>query len=290
MALFGPPNVIKLESKQDVKGLIQALCYHLEVPDREKYEPLRQAAVDALVRIGQPAVRPLMDKFRSAAGQQKESITQALVRIGSPAVPELIETMLENRGKHNYKPYEIAEILRKIGDPRAIEPLIAVLTYPPISLEGRVLDALRDFGAQAVEPLRAVVLNDPNMEARRAAASALQHIGLPALDALVDAFMLGDENICHFTALTLAKLGPSVDEALLTAYRTTPVETRCLFAAYVVFGSFGDQPALLAAVMADSDISVREAVAAFRVQRKINYTAIQEYNLRHPAKNTPDVD
>lgn len=290
MPLFGPPNVGRLEAKNDVKGLIQVLSYHLDDPDRAKYEPLRQAAVDALVRIGQLAVRPLMDKFRSAAGKQRESIAQVLVMIGPPAVPELIETMLENRGKRNYLPYEIAEILNKIGDPRAIEPMIAVLAYPPITLEGRILDALRDFGAQAVEPLRVVVLNDRNMDARRAAATALQHIGLPALDALVDAFMIGDENICHFTALTLAKLGPPADEAMLAAYRNAPVETRRLIAAYLVFGTFGNQPALLAAITSESDLSLREVVASARMQRKMASAAIQEDILRHPAKNTPDVD
>ncbi len=60
MPLFGPPGVKKLEAGKESNGSLRALQYHLDRPDQEKYEQLRQPACGALACIGLPAVEPLI--------------------------------------------------------------------------------------------------------------------------------------------------------------------------------------------------------------------------------------
>jgi HEAT repeat protein len=55
MFLFGPPNVEKMKARRDVNGLIKALRYR-------KDKGVRQAAAEALVKIGAPAVEVLDGK------------------------------------------------------------------------------------------------------------------------------------------------------------------------------------------------------------------------------------
>ena len=89
MPLFGPPNVEKLKSKHNVKGLIKALGY-------KKDPSVRGNAADALVEMGAPAVAPLIAAFDRSKLEGCQDITEILAKIGEPAVEPLI-TYLEER-------------------------------------------------------------------------------------------------------------------------------------------------------------------------------------------------
>ena len=79
--------------------------------------------------------------------------------------------------KSNLMRATAVNILGEIGDARAVEPLIAMLTENPY--ESNVMRALGDIGdARAVEPLVAM-LKYEDWSVRKAAAEALEKIGDP---------------------------------------------------------------------------------------------------------------
>src|SRR5215467_11160530 len=116
MSLFGlfrPPNVEALEAKRDVQSLIKALGY-------QKRDNVRQAAAEALGKVGAPAVEPLIAALKE--GYMHAAATEALSKIGAPAVEPLIAALKDQ--EINVRK-AAAEVLGKIGDARAVEPLIA---------------------------------------------------------------------------------------------------------------------------------------------------------------------
>ena len=85
-------------------------------------------------------------------------IVQAVATLGEPAVPPLIEALRDGDG---YVRSGAAEALGKIGDRRAVEPLIAALAPPEDSEDGehveacvQIVTALGLLGdARAIAPL-----------------------------------------------------------------------------------------------------------------------------------------
>lgn len=185
MPLFGPPAVAKLKAKGDVSGLIKALAYEKE-RDRE-------AALEALVGIGVPAVKPLLaaldgvdrhagwyaakalghignpaavgpliDTTHDPLVSMRQVAVSALVEIGAPALKALIAALPS---------WPAAEALGRIGDKRAVAPLIAILpNWAALVALGRIGDA------RALEPLLAT-LEGLDLTDREAAARALGRIG-----------------------------------------------------------------------------------------------------------------
>jgi len=155
--------------------------------------PVRTAAVDALVKIGAPAVKALTGALTSSHGGAAE----VLVRIGTPAVEPLIAALTGSPMLAS----EATAVLAKIGAP-AVGSLIAALRGSDGSLRraaAGVLDKMGwrpaqdeisaaywvvkrqwgkcvEIGAPAAGPL-AGALMDSDSGARRAAADALDKIG-----------------------------------------------------------------------------------------------------------------
>ena len=122
---------------------------------------------DECVKIGAPAVEPLIAALKDGNSDVRKAAAEALGKIGwKPDKSEAGAHYLIAQGKWD-------ECV-KIGAP-AVEPLIA-------ALKGRDSDvrpaagALAKIGAPAVEPLIAA-LKDPNSDVRKAAAGALGVIG-----------------------------------------------------------------------------------------------------------------
>ena len=135
MGLFGP-NVEKMERNRDVAGLIEALNH--------KENEIQDKAQLALVRIGAPAVEPLIQTLKD-----------------------------ENRNIR----WRAAEALGKIGDARAVEPLIQALMYGDSGVRKHIVRALGSIrDAKVIEPL-ALVLRDKSSEVRWEAAETLDELG-----------------------------------------------------------------------------------------------------------------
>ena len=115
MPLFGKPDVKKLAEKGDVNGLVKAL----------KDDATRQAAGDALVKLGAPAVDPLIQILKKDGFNH--TIVDILGQIGDRrAVEPLVALLEQGKPPINDQPY-VADALGRIGDYRAVPAMIQAL-------------------------------------------------------------------------------------------------------------------------------------------------------------------
>jgi len=114
----------------------------------------------------------------------------------------------------SYVQYTAAQALGRIGDPRAVDPLILVLndsasSLPPMerqSIRFMALYALVKIGEPAIDPL-ILALNDSSSSVRCYAADALGEIGDPrAVDPLIDALNDEDEDVREAAMEALEKI------------------------------------------------------------------------------------
>ena len=118
MALFGKPNIEKMEAEGGIAGLVEAL-------GNEKDAIVQLSARGALQRFGQQAVEPLINALKDKNTFLRWQTALVLGNIkDTRAVDALIEALQD--------PVEIvrrtaAGALGMIGDQRAIEPLLKVL-------------------------------------------------------------------------------------------------------------------------------------------------------------------
>ncbi|MBZ2164676.1 HEAT repeat domain-containing protein [Methanobacterium spitsbergense] len=88
---------------------------------------VRWKSIIALGNIGTSAVEPLLKAFETDNWQTKSRVAEVLGKIGDKrAVSPLIQT-LNNKNQNKYVRGRIIEALGKIGDERAVEPLIKAL-------------------------------------------------------------------------------------------------------------------------------------------------------------------
>ena len=124
----------EIGSTKAVPGLIKAAW----LPET------RSAAIEALARIKDPrAISPLLSALGiSEKSEARQAAVEALIDIGKPAVPELIET-LESLYSGDHARALAAGILGKIGDPRALDPLRKALDDPN--------EIVRNYAEKALE-------------------------------------------------------------------------------------------------------------------------------------------
>jgi len=147
-----------------------------EIGDQSAVKPLitmlkgryRSKAGEALGKIGQPAVKPLI------AASIDADTSEALTLIGSPAVEPLIDAL---KHKNYAVRMNAAKALCRISDKRAVGPLIIALKTPDSSVRKEAVEALGKFGSKsAVEPI-IFALSDDDKIVRQRAAVALGMIG-----------------------------------------------------------------------------------------------------------------
>jgi len=207
MSLFGPPNVEKMIAKKNLKGLIKALVYHRDRPDRESpdYErsrAVRRMAAQALGALGDAgAFGSLLESLRDACPKVREAAAHALARLDQDrAVTSLLGRLQPDQ---NEACKSAAEALGHLGDARATEPLTALLNetqYDTLLAAIEALGKLNDV--RAVQPLIEALVHD--YPARKAAVAALDRLGQPEWKEWVK----GDEN-------DFARLGESGDPRAL---------------------------------------------------------------------------
>ena len=151
---------------------VEPLCAALKDSDSN----VSGAAIDALEKIGDArAVEPLVVALKYADRHWRAAAAHALVKIGPPAV-EAFGAMLKDSDWDRRK--VAAGALVQIGR-ASVELLIATLQLKDSDWNvcGRAADALGKIGdARAVEPLVAA-LKDKSSYVRKAAAEALDAIG-----------------------------------------------------------------------------------------------------------------
>ena len=160
----------------------------------KKYGSGVDEAVEALGNIGDArAVKPLLVLYdQTPAGPMRKTVIQALVRIGSPAVEPLTAALTVDIdmsipfGVTALGRVGAAEALGKIGDLRAREALLAALTDGFEYVRAAAARSLGQLGAGEIM-LQTVALRDKNADVRVAAAEALKIIDHARAVELADA-------------------------------------------------------------------------------------------------------
>ena len=202
--------------------------------------PVHRAAAEALVKIGKPAIEPLIHALKHRFPNTREEAAEVLGEIGDEKAVEPLISMLKDSGHHE-RVYP-ARALGKIGDERAVEPLISALgkwpdTREPIRLVGgklvyhgvydefyerdrrEVAKALVKVGKPAVEPLIGA-LSDNSSRVRMEAAWALGEMGDErTVEPLLSALKYSDDwGLRRMAGMALGKIGDErAVEPLVTA-------------------------------------------------------------------------
>jgi HEAT repeat protein len=271
MLLLGKPNVKKMKERKDIEGLIKALDYgkwHKKPRELKVNEAAAEALAQigdirtvnrliqsefytrgtelALVRIGVPAVEPLIAALESRKDKRdviirilanigdyraadvlisalkdvsrytREWATDGLVRIGAPAVEPLIEALESRKDNRD----DIIEILAKIGDPRAADVLISALKDVSKYKREWVTDALVRIGDPRAVDVLFQALIDEDEYSREYATKVLVGIGNPVVESLIAA--LSDErgSMREAAENVLRKIRtPEASEALSSFFR-----------------------------------------------------------------------
>ncbi|MBU7021778.1 MAG: HEAT repeat domain-containing protein [Theionarchaea archaeon] len=168
----------KIGDERAIAPLIQLFE---EKREKRKYPPyISEAASFALSDIGEAAILPLIELLKDNASTltAKYQSTEALKRIGAPAIPHIIEAMKDRSWKTGWG----AIALGKIGDKRAIEPLIRALEDEDREIRFRIPEVLQNFqDTRAILPL-VRLLEDEDHQVQGQAALALRKMGLSALE------------------------------------------------------------------------------------------------------------
>lgn len=207
MPLFGKPNICELEQKRDIKELIKIL--------KHEEGSLREEAMEALGRIGEEAIAPLINELRKLPStgttvRFNYEIAGALGKIGKPAIEPLIAAIRE---QHLCLRANAALALSYVGEP-AINSLIKLFLDPDRNLLGLASLALSKIGAPAVEPLIRA-LTDDNDQVRIGAAVALSSIcDRGTIEPLRRALKDSNRWVRLYSAVALAKIDASEIQAI----------------------------------------------------------------------------
>jgi HEAT repeat protein len=156
----------------------------------------------------------LVDKYvtrlRTATQWRERAFAAELLgRVGNAqAVPALLETVAATRTE-DADVREIAlRALARIGDPRAVGPLVEALKNSEVWLVPRIADILTRHGALSVDPMIAFLEDPARHPARAWAASILGEVGATrAFPALVRALTDLDDEVRAKSASALGRIG-----------------------------------------------------------------------------------
>ncbi len=155
-------------------------------------ERVRRLAVESLARLGEtPAVPRLVALLGDAAESVRAAAGGALLMFGTAAAPALASEVAQGADHRKARPRLLAAatLLGRVGDERAIEPLVALLGQGPVAARVVAARSLGELGlSQGIPPLRSA-LADPAPEVRGAALRSIVAIAGTAARAVVEDYM-----------------------------------------------------------------------------------------------------
>lgn len=188
------------DAKQAVPALIEALEKH------------PQKAATALGFIGTDAKEAIPHLARMLKNPVNQASMNALARIGAEAIPPLIEAMGDKNAQVSF---QAAQTLGKMGPP-AVASLLKVLDDPRKFRWGAAM-SLGLIGPEAKSAVPALVkaLGDKEGALKRGAARALGEIGVDSPAVIKALASVLDDRECAYEAMqSLARFGPKAKAAL----------------------------------------------------------------------------
>jgi HEAT repeat protein len=219
---------------------------------------VRAGAAKALATLGEPIVPKLVEALKD--GGSRAAASDALSRIGKVCTPQVLPLIDE---EDEALRIAVAELLGKLGDPRAVPALLRHQDDSP-AVRRTVIGALAAIAHSSAEDALLRALNNPedDGDARAQAAVALGKIASArGVATLVRA--LSDEDLIVRSAAVgaLARAGRAAIPALTQAIRNADPEVRRLAAE--ALGGMNDPAAVapLSVALKDPDYRVRRTAA-----------------------------
>src|SRR5581483_1354021 len=192
-----------VQVRRDTADVLGQLHYQPAGIDEKVAFLILRRSWDDLVKLGSPAVGPLIDCLQDEDADQRQGAARALGELNDkravePLIVRLQDDILDVRRS-------VVGALGALGDKRAVKPLIEVFKSNDVSVEAAAAEALGALGdSQAVGPL-VEGLTDANAGVRQAAAQALDKMHYQPAKA--------DDLIVYLVALQawdkVAKMGPA---------------------------------------------------------------------------------
>ncbi|MCS7234554.1 MAG: HEAT repeat domain-containing protein [Armatimonadota bacterium] len=201
-----------------VEGLIRVLG--------RRERTLQNAASQALVRIGAPAVRPLLETFKDR--NLRRRVHNQVLRIIEDIKGRAVEPLLASLGDENQyvRAYAVA-LLGKLGDDRAVEPLVRLFLTDP-RLQETVVNTLPRLEERGVLEAPS---GDRDVQLPREVAAAFRKLASTpeALEALRRAAAAGNPKVRKFALRALFEVeGPRAKDTLLALLRDEDAEIQRL--------------------------------------------------------------
>ncbi len=150
-------------------------------------KPIREAALTALVVLGNDIVPPLVEGFDQIGGAARLYVIRAFGLIGDPrAVPLLLELMAgDSLEEYVFVSSLAAKSLGQIGDETAVDGLVRLLGHERSGPRRMAATVLGNIGSAKAVPGLIDALRDPDPQTRVLSARALEQIGTPRAIAAV---------------------------------------------------------------------------------------------------------
>lgn len=142
----------------------------------------------------------LLRQIRKVKPDARDSLVEEIVKIGPPAVKPLINHLGK---KDSDIRREVIKALVEIGTP-AVDPLINALTNREASIRAGAAYALGIIGDKKAIPFLILLFNDDTSHVRKTAAEAVVKIGVAAIDQLVNCLL--DRSNDFLVRVTSAKV------------------------------------------------------------------------------------
>ena len=162
MAVFGPPDVAKLEAAGKIDGLVRAAKYK---KDPTVAADARRALTGYLEKV--------IQRLQTKNMVQLNTAREALVIIGPPARDRLIFILQQG---HLHRRQDAAFVLGIMGDPEAVKPLCVAMHNPDSLLRMIIVEALGKIGDPAAADTLRRALGDPEARVATAASKALKKL------------------------------------------------------------------------------------------------------------------
>lgn len=266
--------------RRNVEPLIAAL--------KDSHASVRRAASQALGKIGDSrAVDSLIAALQDSDGYTCQNAVEALGKITAASAVEPLIAVFQNTKRETYLRREAAKALGLIGDPRALEVLIAALKDDR-NVRHEVADALGKLGwkpgkdetgayywiakqmyPMCVEigpPALSPLINELKVKGERARWQAVEVLGkigdARAVEPLIAVLNDRDQSVRWFAEKALGNIGSPVVEPLINVLVQGFQGGRSSYAARIL-GIIGDARAVepLLSALKESDVGLRQEAA-----------------------------
>jgi HEAT repeat protein len=147
-------------------------------------EEARHDVVEAFVRVGSSAVPLLIEQLDATDIDTRRAAIVTLGRIGDRRAVEPLIRLLDERTSG--LSVTAASALARLGDPRAFEPLLALLGDEDVAVRQAVVGALNSIGHPDMASRICTMLGEPDALVRESAVKIAGYFGYPeSVDAVV---------------------------------------------------------------------------------------------------------